>query len=258
MSYPGVEDKHRFEGIVHPREMLAHRRRGGRLPEIPPPRAAIVCLQRGLPERMRRRIRLRRLGRLMGDLYGVRSTQGRVVVLTDFGLGAPIVAAQVEELIALGATRIVSIALAGGIQPDVAAGTVIVASSAVRDEGTSHHYLPPGRDVDADPDLVEALRASLERRGREPRVGRVWSTDAPYRETREEVARYQAEGVLAVDMEVAALLAVAKVRGARAAGVLVAGDSLADGLWRPPERLDGMERALEDVYRAAIEVLDAP
>ena len=70
------------------------------------------------------------------------------------------------------------------------------------------------------------------------------------------MVRYQAEGVLTVDMELAALLAVAEARGAAAAGVLVVGDSLAGGVWRPPDRLDGMERALERAYRAAIEVLD--
>jgi hypothetical protein len=56
-------------------------------------------------------------------------------------------------------------------------------------------------------------------------------------------------------MELAAFLAVAEARGAAAAGVLVVGDSLADGVWRPPDRLDGMERSLERVYRAAIKVL---
>ena len=70
-----------------------------------------------------RRVRVQRLGRLMGDLYSVRSTGGRVAVLTGFGLGAPIVAAQAEELIALGARQIVSIALAGGLQPDLPPGS---------------------------------------------------------------------------------------------------------------------------------------
>jgi uridine phosphorylase len=205
---------------------------------------------------MRWRIRLRRVGRLMGDLYTVRSTGSRVAVLTDFGLGAPIVAAQAEELIALGAKRLVSIALAGGIQPDLAPGTIVIPQVAIRDEGTSHHYLPPGRDVACDPGLVARLSDSLAKRGLQFRVGCTWSTDAPYRETRQEVAQYQEEGVLAVDMELAALLAVARVRGVAAAAVLVVGDSLADGRWTPPEGLDRMERSLEDAYRAAIDVLD--
>lgn len=256
MTYPNVPGKHRFEAIVDPAEMLAHRRRGGRLTIGTPPTGVVICLQRGLPERMRWRVRIRRLGRLMGDLYAVGSTAGRVGVLTGFGLGAPIVAAQADELIALGARQLVSIALAGGIADGLEPGEAVVPTEAIRDEGTSHHYLPPGRAIRADPTLANALAAALERRGAPVRRGLVWSTDAPYRETREEVAAYAADGVLAVDMELAALLAVAASRGVQAAGILVVGDSLAGGTWRPPERLDGMERALERAYRAAIEVLD--
>lgn len=258
MSYPNLSDKHRFTAIVEPRAMIAHRQRGGRLPAGVSLDGVVICLQRGLPERLRWRIRIRRLGRLMGDLYAIRASGDRVAVLTNFGLGAPIMAAQAEELIALGATRLVSIALAGGIQADLAPGSIVVADSTIRDEGTSYHYLPADQEAESDPALVAALAAALTNAGCEVRVGRTWSTDAPYRETREEVARWQAEGVLAVDMELGALLAVARVRGVRAAGVLVVGDSLADGEWRPPERLQEMERSLERAYRAAIEVLDGP
>lgn len=257
MSYPAFPDKHRHEAVITPAQMLAHRRRGGRLPEISSPDAAVICLERGLPERMRRRVRIRRLGRLMGDLYATRATSGRVVVLTNFGLGAPIVAAQAEELIALGAKRLVSVALSGGLQPDLPPGAIVVPSTAIRDEGTSHHYLAAERDVAADPTLTAALAEALSTDGAEVRVGQSWSTDAPYRETRAEVTSYQAEGVLAVDMEVAALLAVAQARGVAAASVLVVGDNLAGGEWRPPDRLDAMAGALDWVYRVVIDVLDA-
>ena len=257
MSFPNVPGKHTFPAIVEPADMLAHRRRGGRLPRIQPLHGVVICLQNGLPERNRRRVRVQRLGRLMGDLYSVRSTGGRVAVLTGFGLGAPIVAAQAEELIALGARQIVSIALAGGLQPDLPPGSIVVATGAIRDEGTSHHYLPAGREIASDAGLVEALSAALERQGIRYERGLTWSTDAPYRETGEEVAAYAGQGVLVVDMELAALLAVAQVRGVAAAAVLVAGDSLAGGHWTPPERLDEMERSLDLAYRAAIEVLDA-
>jgi uridine phosphorylase len=256
MTYPVFPDKHAHDGMVTPTQMLAHRRRGGRLPALPPPRGAVVCLERGLPEQMRRQVRIRRVGRLLGDLYSVRARRDRVVVLANFGLGAPAVAAQAEELIALGAQRLVSVALCGGLQPDLQAGDVVVADSAIRDEGTSHHYLPPRRDVDAGADVVAALLASLAAQGIAARRGRSWSTDAPYRETREEVQQHQADGVLTVDMELAALLAVAEKRGVQAAGVLVVGDNLAGGEWRPPARLDEMRRSLQHAYRAAIEAVD--
>jgi uridine phosphorylase len=258
MTYPAFPEKHGLAAMITPEQMLAHRRRGGRLGAIRPPRGAVISLERGLPERMRRQVRIRRIGRLMGDLYAIRSTSGRVVVLSDFGLGAPIVAAQAEELIALGATRLVSLALSGGLQPDLAPGTIVVSESAIRDEGTSHHYLPPGREVAADAALTASLIAALSSDGVRVRSGRSWSTDAPYRETPDEVKAYGADGVLAVDMEVAALFAVAQTRGVAAAAVLVVGDNLAGGTWRPPERLDDMRRALDRAYRAAIEAVDEP
>src|SRR5512140_3353850 len=199
MSYPNTLDKHHLAAIVTPTEMLEHRRRGGRLPAIQPLEGVVICLQNGLPERNRWHIRTKRLGRLMGDLYAGRSTDGRVGVLTGFGLGAPIVAAQAEELIALGARRLVSIALAGGLQPDLPPGTLVVATGAIRDEGTSHHYLPAAREIACDPQLVDALSKALDARGAGHVLGRTWSTDAPYRETAEEVATYAGEGVLVVD-----------------------------------------------------------
>lgn len=257
MSVPNLPGKHAFPGIVEPSAMLEHRRRGGRIGRFQSPEAFVICLQRGLPERLRWQVGIRKLGNLMGDLFAVRSTGGRVGVLTNFGLGAPIVAAQAEELIALGAKRLVSIALAGGIQSDLGAGALVVATGAIRDEGTSHHYLPPGRVIDSDPELADTLATALRARGAIVHTGRTWSTDAPYRETREEVEAYASEGALVVDMELAALLAVAQVRGVKAAGVLVAGDSLAGGTWTPPARLAEMERSLELAYRVAIDVLDA-
>ena len=256
MSYPIVPGKHAFDAIVTASAMLDHRRASGRIGDIAAPHGAVLCLQRGLPERMRRTVRIKRVGRLMGALYAVRRTSGRVVVLTDFGLGAPIVAAQAEELIALGATELVSVALAGGLQHTMTPGSVVVVDAAIRDEGTSHHYLPAGGDVHADLALTNRIAEALRRRGVDHHRGQTWSTDAPYRETREEAQRYQADGVLVVDMEMAALFAVAETRGVAAAGVLVAGDNLAGGVWTPPARLDGMERALERVYTTVVEVLD--
>jgi uridine phosphorylase len=108
---------------------------------------------------------------------------------------------------------------------------VVVPDAAVRDEGTSYHYLPPAREVETDPVDLAAAVSVLERSGVPHRVGKTWSTDAPYRETEARVARRRAEGCITVEMETAAFLAVARHRGVRFAQYLYAGDDLSGEAW---------------------------
>ncbi|MET0190330.1 MAG: purine-nucleoside phosphorylase, partial [Pseudonocardia sediminis] len=103
--------------------------------------------------------------------------------------------------------------------------------SALRDEGTSFHYLPAGRVVDADPAGVDALSTVLGREGVPYVVGRSWTTDAVFRETPERVRRRREEGCAVVEMEAAALVAVARFTGVRFAQLLLAADSLAGPEW---------------------------
>jgi uridine phosphorylase len=146
----------------------------------------------------------------------------------------------------------------GTLQTDTHPGDIIVCNRAIRDDGASHHYLPPAKYIDADVSLVNALVASIRARGAECTVGTTWTTDAPYRETREEVIQYQAEGVQTVEMESAGLFTVGQVRAVRTASVVIGMDSLASLRWQTPERLDGIMRSLEIVYAAAIDVLAQP
>ena len=110
-------------------------------------------------------------------------------------------------------------------------GHAVVVDSALRDEGTSFHYLPPGRVVDADPDEVATLVAALHGADVAHTVGRTWTTDAVYRETRSRTDRRRDEGCLTVEMEASALIAVARFRGVAFSQVLFAGDSLAGETW---------------------------
>ncbi len=110
----------------------------------------------------------------------------------------------VEELIAFGVQRFVSIGLAGGLQSDLHPGDIVIADRALRDEGTSYHYLPPARSVEADPALVQQISAALSAQHVVHSIGASWTTDAPYRETRRKVETYRAEGVKTVEMEAAA------------------------------------------------------
>ncbi len=147
------------------------------------------------------------------------------------GVGAPLAAALLEEAIAFGCRKYVAVGGAGVLEKGIEVGRLILVTAAVRDEGTSHHYLPPAREVPADPAAVQTLESLLLRKGLPYLKAKTWTTDAPYRETPALVAARRAEGCLAVEMESAAMLAVAQYRGVPLGQVLYAGDDLSGEAW---------------------------
>jgi len=157
--------------------------------------------------------------------------EGRRLALVQAGVGAPLAAGWLEELIGLGGRAFVAVGGAGVLVPELAMGHVIVPTSAVRDEGTSYHYLPASREVSPTDDARAAIVATLERNGIPYVTGKTWTTDGLYRETRGKVARRAAEGCLAVEMEAAAFFAVARFRGVSFGQILYAGDDLSGDAW---------------------------
>lgn len=149
------------------------------------------------------------------------------------GVGAPLAAGWLEELIALGGRRFVVAGGAGALVPDLTLGHVIVPTAAVRDEGTSFHYAPPSRTVAPSEDALASVIATLDRHAIPYRAGLTWTTDGYYRETRAKVAARVTEGCIAVEMEAAALFAVARFRGVSLAQMLYAGDDLSGEAWDP-------------------------
>lgn len=157
--------------------------------------------------------------------------RGQRLALLHPGVGAPLAAAFLEEAIALGCRTVVAVGGAGALVPDLVLGHAIVVESAIRDEGTSYHYLAPSRTVEADKAGVAALQETLDEAGVAYVSGRTWTTDAFYREARSRVDRRVAEGCVAVEMEAAAFVAVTRYRGVGFAQLLYAGDSLAGPTW---------------------------
>jgi uridine phosphorylase len=255
VSFPNYPGKYTFQSVLTAQDTVAYRRRAGRMPRVDDLKGVLLCLERGLPRRLRWQIPIQQAGSMNGDLYAVKRTRNKVAVMANFGAGSPMVASLAEELIAMGAQRLVLLTGGGGLQPDLRPGDIVVCSQAIRDEGTSYHYLPPGKYVNADSDLMERLEVELARHGKSCTFGTTWTTDAGFRETVEEVQRYQAEGVKTVEMETAGLYAVGQVRDIPVAAVVVVMDSLADGRWKAPDQGDAIQRSLESAYAAAIDVL---
>jgi uridine phosphorylase len=255
MTFPNYPNKHEHDSLLTAADIVAYRRHLGRMPDADSLKGLLFCLERGLPRRLRRQVWIRKAGSMLGDLYLVRRTGKRVGVMDNFGGGAPIVAELAEELVAMGVERLILMTWGGTLQPDLAPGDVVVCDRAIRDDGTSHHYLPPAKTVSASPELAQCLANAIRARGVKCTIGTTWTTDAPYRETPQEVAQYQKEGVKTVEMESSALFTIGQVRQVQTVSAVVVMDSLANMRWEVPERIDKIQHSLETVYKAAVDVL---
>ena len=157
--------------------------------------------------------------------------QGTRLAFFQPGLGAPLSVGFLEEVIEAGCRTILACGGCGALDANLALGHVVVVASALRDEGTSFHYAPPSRTIQADEEVVRRLESFLAGRDVPYTTGMTWTTDAFYRETRGKVARRRDEGCITVEMEASALIAVARFRGVRFGQLLYAGDSLAGESW---------------------------
>ncbi len=132
-------------------------------------------------------------------------------------IGGPYAVLIAEQLHASGARLIIGLTSAGRVAPDLALPGLVVATSAIRDEGTSYHYLPPAREVGCPAKITRAIERELCGTGLAVRSGPVWTTDAPYRETSGQLQQRAREGVLAVEMQAASLFAFGEARQAKVA-----------------------------------------
>ena len=163
-------------------------------------------------------------------IYGL-EVDGRRIALMHPGVGAPLAAGFLEEAIALGCRKIIACGGAGVLDRSIAVGHLLVPTHAVRDEGTSYHYLPAGEAAAAAPQAVAAIQATLEAHATAYLLTQTWTTDGLYRETPARVQRRRAQGCLAVEMEAAALFAVAQFRGVTFGQILYGGDDVSTSQW---------------------------
>ena len=122
-------------------------------------------------------------------------------------IGGPYAVLVAEQLLVSGAEVVLGLTSAGRVSASLPLPSFVIPTKAVRDEGTSYHYIAPAPFIHAMPDLVEVLATAVHPLGRAVSRGAVWTTDAPYRETHEQLDHYAQAGVLAVEMQAASLFA---------------------------------------------------
>jgi len=169
-------------------------------------------------------------------------------------LGAPQSAIVLEKLIALGAKRLWVMGWCGSLQPDLRIGDLILPTTTLSEEGTSAHYPVDEKIRRTDPALNEKLRNALDKANLPFMAGPVWTTDAIYRETRSKVAEYGSRGILAVEMEISALITVAAYRSVALSGVLVVSDELSSLEWRPGFRDDTIKKRSREACAVLLDI----
>jgi uridine phosphorylase len=272
----GLLRPYREPVVFAPSDFAVHLASRGLLPTLPVPEAAILCYQRSLVRDAQADRGALPAGGAFSALYVL--PEGGPAITSGYGIGCPAAASTLEELIALGCRRFVSIGIAGCLQRDMAVGDLVLCTSAVCDEGTSPRYGETDRELRPSPPLTRRLAAALEAvadpaetsvKGPDatpvavglppadapsrPRLfsGPTWTVDAVYRETVEAARALQAEGVLTVEMEASALFTVAAYRGVEVAAAFTVSDSLADLTWTPDFDNPAIGRGLELLLEAA-------
>lgn len=249
MSYPNIEGKHAFRIVYSPTDALNYRRTIDSRENVIPAENVIFTYQPFAVSHMLSFQDGRRSHFVQeGEMYPFGEKTGFFLL----NLGSAQAAVKMEELIAKGSKNFLNIGVAGSLQKNLQAGDIVICTKAIRDEGVSHHYLEPGKYVDLSSDLTRKLRAALSKQGLSFFEGPTWTIDAPFRETEEEIKQYQSEGILSVEMETAALAAIAKYRGVELATAFVISDSLADGVWIPRFHCQEVSEALKKLHEVSL------
>ena len=176
------------------------------------------------------------------------------------GIGCPSAAIVVEELMRIGAGTFIRVGTTGALQPHLDSGDIIVATAAVRAEGTSRAYVPVEYPAVASFDVASALLDAAEELGREVHAGVVVTSDAYYGGNEEALRNFGAAGVLSIEMETSLIFTLAALRGKRAGAILVVDGNIARGTgkgeFEPGERSgeldERVQRSIDDEIRIAI------
>lgn len=163
-------------------------------------------------------------------IYEYAHSAGKLCVTMAF-CSAPGAAVSIEELHAMGCRKFIICGGAGALTKDRKVGEIMIPVSAVRDEGTSYHYIKPSREIECDKETVEMIVSYLKQKKIPFTTGKTWTTDAIYRETPDMIQLRRNEGCIAVEMEAAALFAVSQYYNIPLAQLLYAGDDVSGEVW---------------------------
>jgi uridine phosphorylase len=216
MPYPISQDKHFHKALFGPESSLDTKNKPKNLPKN-----YILIYEDSALEQLKQTHQDLKEIPLSNGLYSLHSLNNIGIVKMN-GIGSPHASCVLEDLIHLGGEVFLNLGIAGGLKHQ----GFFIPNKALRDEGTSYHYIPPGEYSYSDKALTKRFATTLTNQGISFEIAPTWTTDAPYRETQEEIETYREKGIVTVEMETSALFAVAKKRNVQIAAGFVVSDIL--------------------------------
>lgn len=251
MVYPNFKNKHREEALVTPKKYIEYAKIYKNRFKMKAPKSVIFCYDSRVLDYILSNFKIIKDENFRN--FYLFSKYKNIGIIGNFGVGGPVTGIYFEELIAWGVKNCLSIGTAGCLQEKLDLGSLVVVDRAIRDEGTSSHYIPHSKYASPSKTLTNKLEKVLKKLKLKYTVGTTWTIDAPYRETKAEVKKYKKEGVLTVEMEAAALFAIAKCRKVNVASIITVSDHLCELEWKPNFHL--VENNLKQLVNISIDVL---
>ena len=225
-KYPILEFDRSKTAIIEPSKVIKREK---------VPEHCVLCffdevIQKVIKEKKAKTVARRRWETGFHYIYEIKF-KGKKFAISHPGVGAPYAAGMLEELIATGCRKFIACGGAGVLDRKIAVGHIIVPQFALRDEGTSYHYLPASRFIKMNSKAFIAITNTLTKNKFPYFISKTWTTDGPYRETASKIKARRKEGCLTVEMEAAAMFAVAQFRKVIFGQILYGGDDVSGVEW---------------------------
>lgn len=189
------------------------------------------------------------------SLYFLSSRNKRIAIVGP-AIGAPAAVLILEKLIVLGVRNVFVLGSCGSLQDDIKIGDIIIPEEAIREEGTSFHYINRDFVPMATKKMVGLISKICLGQGLDHKTGKIWTTDAPYRETIKKVEKYKKQNILGVDMELSALFTVAFSKKISLGALLIVSDELSSLKWKREFHSKKFKTSFRDGCKIVLEAIE--
>ncbi|MBT3456223.1 nucleoside phosphorylase [bacterium] len=252
--FPNYQEKYKYKSILTPNKFLDRKKHLGRHPIVNAPKTLIICYDKHFMKQTLQKYKHKQCNGSFSDVYFL--TEFPSVAIGNFGIFGPKNTMMMELAIVWGVKQVITIGTSCSLQKNITQDDILICEKSIRDEGTSHHYLPYSKYAYPSNKLKNKIIKKLDQLEIPYKSGISWTTDAFFRATKEEVSHYQKEGVMCIEAEAASLLSVAKFRGIDIAVMLTITDSYANLTWEKSKdykykKLETLDKMLEIALKVA-------